>query len=121
MQISYHVSQEQFSPGALLGFVQRAEAAGFDAAFTFRPLPALVAVPGAVGLHLVLVGCRAAGHGASDLWRDHGARRVALPSRRAGPGRRNPWHNVSWAAALDRSGQWPSAERGRHRIALAGE
>ena len=34
MRISYHVSQEQFSPRALLGLVQHAEAAGFDGAFT---------------------------------------------------------------------------------------
>jgi probable non-F420 flavinoid oxidoreductase len=32
--ISYHVSHEQFSPGELLEFVQRAEEAGFDAAFS---------------------------------------------------------------------------------------
>jgi probable non-F420 flavinoid oxidoreductase len=31
---SYHVSQEQFPPRALLGWVQRAERAGFDGAFS---------------------------------------------------------------------------------------
>jgi probable non-F420 flavinoid oxidoreductase len=33
VKISYHVSHEQFSPGALLRLVQAAEDAGFDAAF----------------------------------------------------------------------------------------
>jgi coenzyme F420-dependent glucose-6-phosphate dehydrogenase len=32
--LSYHVSHEQFSPRDLLDFVQRAESAGFDAAFS---------------------------------------------------------------------------------------
>ena len=34
MRISYHVSQEQFSPRELLDLVQHAEAVGFDAAFS---------------------------------------------------------------------------------------
>jgi coenzyme F420-dependent glucose-6-phosphate dehydrogenase len=34
LSISYHVSHEQFSPGELLDLVQRAEEAGFDAAFS---------------------------------------------------------------------------------------
>jgi probable non-F420 flavinoid oxidoreductase len=34
MKVSYHVSHEQFSPGELLVLVQRAEQAGFDAAFS---------------------------------------------------------------------------------------
>ncbi|UUX96998.1 TIGR03885 family FMN-dependent LLM class oxidoreductase [Aquabacterium sp. J223] len=33
-RFSYHVSHEQFAPSALLRFVQQAEAAGFDAAFS---------------------------------------------------------------------------------------
>jgi alkanesulfonate monooxygenase SsuD/methylene tetrahydromethanopterin reductase-like flavin-dependent oxidoreductase (luciferase family) len=31
---SYHVSHEQFAPAELLELVQKAEAAGFDAAFS---------------------------------------------------------------------------------------
>jgi probable non-F420 flavinoid oxidoreductase len=34
VRVSYHVSHEQFSPGELLALVQRAEQAGFDAAFS---------------------------------------------------------------------------------------
>jgi coenzyme F420-dependent glucose-6-phosphate dehydrogenase len=34
LRVSYHVSHEQFAPGQLLDLVKRAEAAGFDAAFS---------------------------------------------------------------------------------------
>ncbi|MBE7210957.1 MAG: LLM class flavin-dependent oxidoreductase, partial [Gluconacetobacter diazotrophicus] len=33
-RFSYHCSQEQFAPGALLALARAAEGAGFDAAFT---------------------------------------------------------------------------------------
>lgn len=119
---SYHVSQEQFAPAELLALVQRAEAAGFDAAFSSDHLQPWAAAQGESGFTWSWLG--AALQATSRLkfgtitvpcgWRYHPvvlAQAVATLSQMFPS--RLPWIAVGTGEAVNErivSNEWPSKD-----------
>ena len=85
--VGWHASHEQVAPSALLDAVQRAEAAGFDAAMSLGPLLAVERAAGRVRVRLV-VARRGDGHHGAAVRRRR-PRRASATTRRSSP-RRSP-------------------------------
>jgi coenzyme F420-dependent glucose-6-phosphate dehydrogenase len=126
--LSYHVSHEQFSPRALLNFVQNAEAVGFDAAFSSDHLHPWAPVQGQSGFLWVWLGAALqatkrltfSGITIPGGWRYHPAV-VAQALATAGqmyPGRL-PWIALGSGEALNEhvvGSGWPDKDERNERL-----
>ncbi len=125
---SYHVSQEQFAPAELLDLVQRAETAGFDAAFSSDHLQPWAPAQGESGftwswLGAALQATRRLQFGTITVpsgWRYHPvvlAQAVATLSQMFPS--RVPWVALGSGEAINEgvvSSEWPSKEERNARL-----